>query len=834
MKKSWFIHVGSIVLFLLLTVVYFSPKLEGKQLQQGDIEKWEGMAHEAAEYEKEGGSSAWCGSMFSGMPAYTISIRHNYPNAMSWLEKPIYVLGNGDGAILFLSMLCMYILLSVMGSPTFVSILGAIAYAFASYVLIIIGAGHVTKGLVMAYMPLVLSGIYLTIKKKWLWGGLLFTIAVYFTLRNNHLQIVYYLMLLCLFFYAAFLFYNLKEKLYSDVLKVTGVFAIGVVFAVLANSALLYSNYEMGKTSVRGKSELTSNVDGKTDKSSGLDRDYAFAWSYGKAETLTMLIPDLYGGASGGVLSDDSNLAKAFNEKGYQKPKVLHSYTYWGDQPFTSGPVYFGAIVCFLFVLSLFVVKSKVKWWIVGASALLIMMSWGKNFASLNDLLFHYLPFYNKFRTPSMALVIPQLTFVLLSCMALTTIYKKEIEYVKLKKYLFISAGITGGLCLLFAVMPSLFMSFTSPMDANYQLPDWYMSALILDREDLLTSDAWRSFFFILIAFLILYVCTMPKKENLLKYGLAAIAFLTLCDLWTVDRRYLNDDSFVNDHKKKNSYVESPADKMILEDKDLSYRVLTLNNPFNDTDVPYFHKSIGGYNAAKLRRYQDLIDIHIDPEMKMLMTNLRSVKTLAEADSLVTKTSTPVLDMLNMRYLIINKDIPAATNKSANGNAWFVKNVQYVNDADAEMTALNKVNPKTTAVVDKSFSSVVKEGPVDVDSSASITMTEYKPNKVTYKSNSNKDAVAVFSEVYYENGWKAFIDGKPVDHFKTDWILRGLNVPAGNHTIEFSFEPDTYWNLMKLTSVLSFLLLASLILLVVRGIVKGKKDEVCNMVSEKK
>ena len=807
MKKSWFIHVGSIVLFLLLTVVYFSPKLEGKQLQQGDIEKWEGMDRENLEYyEKEGGVSAWCGSMFSGMPSYTISIRHNYPNAMTWFEKPIQVIGQPDAGIVLASMICMYILLSVLGCPVPVSVLGAIGFSFSSYSLIIIMAGHVTKAWVMAYMPLVLAGMALTMKKKWIWGGLLFTIALYFNVRHNHLQITYYSMLLCLFIYFGYVFLRVKEKNFSDMLKVSGVFLIGLVFAVLANSSMLYSNYEMGKTSVRGKSELTSKVDGKSDKSSGLDRDYAFAWSYGKGETFTLLIPDFYGGASGGVLSDDSNLAKAFNEKGYQKPKVLQSYTYWGDQPFTSGPVYFGAIICFLFVLSLFVVKSKYKWWIVAASALLIIMSWGKNFALVNDFLFHYLPFYNKFRTPSMALVIPQLTFVLLSCMALTTIYKKEIEYVKFKKYLFISAGITGGLCLLFAVMPSLFMSFTSPMDANYQLPDWYMSALILDREDLLTSDAWRSFFFILITFLILYVCTMPKKENLLKYGLAAIAFLTLCDLWIVDKRYLNDDSFVTPHKQKNAYVESAADKMINEDKDLSYRVLTLNNPFNDTDVAYFHKSIGGYNAAKLRRYQDLIDLHIEPEMRTLMSKLGSIKTLSEADSLVSQTPTPVLDMLNMRYLIMNKDIPAATNKNANGNAWFVKNVQYVNNADDEMLALSSIDPKTTAIVDKSFSSVVKEGSFDVDSSASIAMTEYKPNRVAYKSNSSKDEVAVFSEVYYKDGWKAFIDGKPVEHFRADWILRGLNIPAGSHDVEFIFEPDTYWNLVKLTTVFSFIL----------------------------
>ena len=824
-KKKWLVHAGSILLFLLLTIVYFLPKLEGKELQQGDLEKWRGMVHEAnSYYEEEGETTAWCGSMFSGMPAYTIGIKSDYPNAMNWLEKPMIGIGGADAGILLVSMICMYILLSVLGCPVPVSILGSIAFSFSSYSIIIIMAGHATKAWVMAYMPLVLAGMTLTMKKKWIWGGVLFTIALYFNIRHNHLQVSYYLMILCLFVYVAYLFVKISEKQYKDILKVTGMFLVGLLLSVLANSSLLYSNYEMGQSSVRGKSELSSHIDGKTDKSSGLDRDYAFTWSYGKSETMTLLIPDFYGGASGGVLSADSHLAQAFKDNGYQAPEKLQTYTYWGDQPFTSGPVYFGAIICFLFVLSVFLVKSKYKWWIIAATALLIMMSWGRNFAFFNDWMFHHLPFYNKFRTPSMALIIPQLTFVILACMSLTAIYKKEIDLRKIKRSVLISFGITGGLCLVLAVLPSLFLSFSGDLDATYQLPDWYISALVQDREALLVSDAWRSFFFILIAAAILYVCAMPKHEKWMKYGFLIIGFLSLCDLWSVDKRYLNEDNFITAKKKKNEYVASAADKKIREDKDPSYRVLTLNNPFNDTDVAYFHKSIGGYNAAKLRRYQDLIDLHIEPEMRSITSGLGNVKTLSEADSLVKNAHTPVLDMLNMRYLIINKDLPPVTNVNANGNAWFIDELRFVEDANAEMLALKTIDPKKTAVVDKSFSSIAKEGVLNVDSASSIVMKDYKPNKVTYESNSSNDGVAIFSEVYYQPGWKAFIDDKQVDHFRADWILRGLNIPAGTHRVEFRFEPDTYFSLMALVSILSFVLFSSLVGAIIWSFYKKKKD----------
>ena len=600
-------------------------------------------------------------------------------------------------------------------------------------------------------------------------------------------------MFLCLAIFLGYLVNAIIQKEHSDIIKTVGFTLASVAVAIAINSSRLYSNWEMSKTSIRGKSELSSNVDKKTDKSSGLDYDYAFAWSYGVSETMTILIPNFNGGASVEELSKESNIAKAMKKEKIPVPKKLQSYTYWGDQPFTSGPVYFGAIICFLFVLSLFVVKNKYKWWIVGVTAFCIILSWGKNFPGINDFLFHYMPMYNKFRTPSMALVIPQLTFPLLGCMALYTIWKGNEDKAFLMKSLFIAGGITGGLCLIFAIMPSLFLNFVSPNDATCGFPDWYMDALLLDRKAILTSDALRSFVFILLASLAIFFMITKKGDN--KVALivtSCLALLILGDLWSVDKRYLNDSHFVRE-KRKNSFAMTAADKAILKDKDLSYRVLTLNNPFNDTNVSYYHKSIGGYNAAKLRRYQELIDIYISPEMQQVVGSLRNAKSVYDVDNAFE--NTPVLNMLNMRYLIFNETVDPIQNTKSFGNAWFVDEVKMVNNADEEMTSLGKINPRKTALVDVRFKDLVSNVNPIKDSAASVELISYKPDELKYKTSSSQDGVMLFSEVYYQPGWKAYIDGKETDHFRANWILRGMNVPAGVHEIRFEFYPNTFWNL---------------------------------------
>lgn len=792
--KNLLKHIGVFAFFVVITVLYFSPKLDGKVIQQGDIQKWEGMSHELVEYyQKEGGSSAWTGSMFSGMPSYTVSIQTSIPNSITWPEKIFSIFGDYDCGPIILSLFAMYILLIVMGVPIPLAILGAVGFAFSSYSLIIIQAGHVTKVWAMAYMPLVLTGMVLLFKKKWFAGFFVLATSLSLEIYHNHFQITYYLVFLCLAIFLGYLVNAIIQKEHSDIIKTVGFTLASVAVAIAINSSRLYSNWEMSKTSIRGKSELSSNVDKKTDKSSGLDYDYAFAWSYGVSETMTILIPNFNGGASVEELSKESNIAKAMKKEKIPVPKKLQSYTYWGDQPFTSGPVYFGAIICFLFVLSLFVVKNKYKWWIVGVTAFCIILSWGKNFPGINDFLFHYMPMYNKFRTPSMALVIPQLTFPLLGCMALYTIWKGNEDKAFLMKSLFIAGGITGGLCLIFAIMPSLFLNFVSPNDATCGFPDWYMDALLLDRKAILTSDALRSFVFILLASLAIFFMITKKGDN--KVALivtSCLALLILGDLWSVDKRYLNDSHFVRE-KRKNSFAMTAADKAILKDKDLSYRVLTLNNPFNDTNVSYYHKSIGGYNAAKLRRYQELIDIYISPEMQQVVGSLRNAKSVYDVDNAFE--NTPVLNMLNMRYLIFNETVDPIQNTKSFGNAWFVDEVKMVNNADEEMTSLGKINPRKTALVDVRFKDLVSNVNPIKDSAASVELISYKPDELKYKTSSSQDGVMLFSEVYYQPGWKAYIDGKETDHFRANWILRGMNVPAGVHEIRFEFYPNTFWNL---------------------------------------
>lgn len=792
--KNLLKHIGVFAFFVVITVLYFSPKLDGKVIQQGDIQKWEGMSHELVEYyQKEGGSSAWTGSMFSGMPSYTVSIQTSIPNSITWPEKIFSIFGDYDCGPIILSLFAMYILLIVMGVPIPLAILGAVGFAFSSYSLIIIQAGHVTKVWAMAYMPLVLTGMVLLFKKKWFAGFFVLATSLSLEIYHNHFQITYYLVFLCLAIFLGYLVNAIIQKEHSDIIKTVGFTLASVAVAIAINSSRLYSNWEMSKTSIRGKSELSSNVDKKTDKSSGLDYDYAFAWSYGVSETMTILIPNFNGGASVEELSKESNIAKAMKKEKIPVPKKLQSYTYWGDQPFTSGPVYFGAIICFLFVLSLFVVKNKYKWWIVGVTAFCIILSWGKNFPGINDFLFHYMPMYNKFRTPSMALVIPQLTFPLLGCMALYTIWKGNEDKAFLMKSLFIAGGITGGLCLIFAIMPSLFLNFVSPNDATCGFPDWYMDALLLDRKAILTSDALRSFVFILLASLAIFFMITKKGDN--KVALivtSCLALLILGDLWSVDKRYLNDSHFVRE-KRKNSFAMTAADKAILKDKDLSYRVLTLNNPFNDTNVSYYHKSIGGYNAAKLRRYQELIDMYISPEMQQVVGSLRNAKSVYDVDNAFE--NTPVLNMLNMRYLIFNETVDPIQNTKSFGNAWFVDEVKMVNNADEEMTSLGKINPRKTALVDVRFKDLVSNVNPIKDSAASVELISYKPDELKYKTSSSQDGVMLFSEVYYQPGWKAYIDGKETDHFRANWILRGMNVPAGVHEIRFEFYPNTFWNL---------------------------------------
>ena len=703
-----------------------------------------------------------------------------------------------------------------MGVNWWLAIAGAIAFAFASYNIIIIEAGHIVKAYVIGYMPITLAGMFLLFKRKWLWGAVLFLLGVAFSLLNGHIQITYYLVLLCLFVYLGYSIKMIREKLTADWLKTSLIMLACVVLAVLPNAKHMYANWDLGQHSIRGASELTPKPDetGKVEKaSSGLDKDYAFQWSYGWKELLTVMIPDVYGGSSGGTLDSSSELYKELKKNGAQVGKEVQTYTYWGDKPFTSGPVYFGALVCFLFVLGMFVVRNPMKWWLFAGSIFLTFLALGRNFDAFNDIMFHYLPLYNKFRTVEMALVIPGFVFPIVGIWGLREIFRGNVDDKTMKNGFLWSVGITGGICLIIFLIPSLLLNFHSVYDAQFQnqVPEWYYTALLMDRASLASADALRSLIFILLgAALLLWYWKAKNKKTASLIVSAGIAVLILVDLWSVDRRYLNDGNYVKE-KAEESYKESVADKEIFKDTDESFRVFGLTNPWQDTNVSYFHHSIGGYHAVKLRRYQELIDHRLDGEYRNIIGALQKAQTIQ--DIMPVLAASPSLNMLNTRYIIYNPDQAPIRNPFAYGNAWFVDKIDIVENADAEIEALNTINPLETAVVDKSFAKDLEGFTPHKDSTATIVLEKYRPNRLTYKTKTSSEQLAVFSEIYYP-GWKVTIDGKDATHFRADWILRGMLVPAGEHTIVFDFHPDTYVLAANVSAYSSFLILLLLIVAV--------------------
>lgn len=813
-------HLVALILFLGLVMAYFSPAVfEGREIYQGDNIKATGMGDSQAEkYAKTaepGEFGAWSDAMFGGMP-YNATYGNPAPELPSyaildsWLKLP----GYGDAAMVFVGLVCFYILMCVMGVNWWLAIAGAIAFAFASYNIIIIVAGHIVKAYVIGYMPLTLAGMLLLFKRKWLWGGVVFLLGVAYSLYNGHIQITYYLVLLCLFIYLGYSIKMIREKLTADWFKTSLIMLACVILAILPNAKHMYSNWDLGQHSIRGASELTPKpgATGKIEKAStGLDKDYAFQWSYGWKELLTVMVPDAYGGSSGGKLGTSSELYKELKKNGAQVGNEVQTYTYWGDKPFTSGPVYFGSLVCFLFVLGMFIIRNQMKWWLFAGSIFLVFLALGRNFDAFNDIMFHYLPLYNKFRTVEMALVIPGLVFPVIAIWGLKTVFSGNVDDKEFKRCFLWSLGITGGICLIICLIPSLLLNFHSAYDSQFQnqVPEWYYSALLMDRSSLASADALRSLIFILLgAALLFWYWKSKNKKSTATIVSAGIAILILVDLWTVDRRYLNDSHYVKQTARE-AYKESVADKEIFKDTDESFRVFGLNNPWQDTNVSYFHHSIGGYHAVKLRRYQELIDHRLDPEYRNIVGALQKAQSIDDIMSVLA--ASPSLNMLNTRYIIYNPDQAPIRNPYAFGNAWFVDQVEIVENADAEIEALNTINPLETAVVDKRFAKDLEGFTPHKDSTASIVLEKYRPNRLTYKTKADSDQLAVFSEIYYQPGWKATIDGKEAPHFRTDWILRGMVIPAGEHTVVFEFYPDTYVLAANVSSYSSFLILLLLI-----------------------
>ena len=811
-------HALAVLFFVVLACVYFSPIVfKGQTLAQHDITQFQGGAHEAQEYAKVVGKEAlWTNSMFSGMPTYLISL--HFPGDWSgYLQKALTLGLPGVVANLFLALLCGYVLLVALGVRPLVAVAGAVALGFSSYNLAILAAGHNTKSLALAYAPLVLGGLLAAYRRNMWLGAALFAVGLTLNIHVNHLQITYYLLLLVAIFGVMELVGAARAGRLPDFLKRTALLGLGAALAVGVSFGRLYTTLEYSKYSNRGRSELKTPAPvapgqapaaAGDDSNTGVDRDYAFQYSYGVGETITLLIPNFYGGASSMPVGSGSNLAAA----GLPQEYWGNMPTYWGQQTYTAGPVYMGAVVVFLFILGLFVVDRRTRYWLLAGTILSILLAWGKNFETFNYLVFDLLPGYNKFRAVSMALVIAQLAMPILGALALSRIIRfaptpqplapgeaplhpalakaagstapvVSAEASTLLPSVLYAGAIAAGLCVL-AYLASFSFDFLAPVDNELTKQGFtpqLLGALRADRADFLRNDVWRGLLFIGAALGVLYAHLTGRLSG--RPAAAAVALLVLVDLWGVDKRYLGADKF-QDQTIAQAFQPSPADQAVLRDTDLSYRVLNVQNPFNEAQTSYFHKSVGGYHGAKLRRYQDLIERQISNNNQQ------------------------VLNMLNTRYLITgDAKQPVQRNPGALGNAWFVSEVQLVKSPDEEMTALNTLSPATVAVVDGSKFPEQKAATYNI-TGASVALTNYSPDELKYRYNAPQAGLVVFSEVYYAEGWQAFIDGEPVPHLRADYVLRALPVPAGDHTITFKFEPKSYavGNAVSLAASIALLL----------------------------
>ncbi len=810
--KQWLPHVIAVLIFFVLTAVYFAPVFQGKDLMQGDAISSQAWGKDAKDYHEATGDYAyWSNSMFAGMPSnYTFAPQpvNIFELADKVLTLNMFGVSRRHVGAIFLTFICFYIFLLSIGCRSWLSVAGSIAYTLCSYNFIIIGAGHMSKSLVMATMAPVIGGVILCYRGKLLWGALITLLFSGLNIYWGHQQISYYLLLVLIVLAIVYLVYAVREKWLNLYLKATGVLIIVAVLALLPALGQLIPSADYAKDTMRGGSVLKQ--DGK--ESAGLDIDYAYQWSYGIGETMTLLIPNMYGASSHYDLGTDSELYRSLSDKIGRKQAgqfCTSAPTYWGDQPFTSGPVYVGAIVCFLFVLGLLVVRGREKWWLLAATILSIVMAWGRFFPAVNEFLFYNLPLYSKFRAPSMALVIASLTMVTLGILAVKRLFEikkqnDEAEKGKYLKSLYVAFGVTGGFTLLLALFGGGMFDFAGVNDSR--LHPVFVDALIVDRADMLTSDAWRSFMFIAAAFVLLFAyLRMNFKAG---HAAMALAVLFLVDLWVVDRRFLDYDDFMP-KKKSTEILPTAADRQILQDKDPNYRVLNLaSNTFNESYTSYFHKSVGGYSPAKLRRYQDIIDHYFSGNLNM-----------------------GIINMLNVRYVIVPSEESGTQvqyNSSAMGNCWFVDRVEWVDSPDAEIAAIAEFNPREVAFVDKMWQSAFENphGCNNVaDSTAYIRMSEYRnPGNIFYESYSPEAQLAVFSEVYYKT-WKAFIDGKEVTPVRANYILRALPIPPGEHKIEFRCVDELMISTAKMSLYGSILVGAAMLFIVGAIIYRRRKNE---------
>ncbi len=804
--KIWLPYVAAVALFYVLAYMFTPQVFSGKVVNQSDIASWRGMANEIITYNEshpDQDPALWTNSMFSGMPATTISLKYDGDFLDIFYNTIHKLTGQRPPSYLLISMVGAFLLFLAFGVNPWLSIVGAVAISFASYNMQIIQVGHNSKMVAIAFMPWVLAAVVYAYRKKGFLGAILFAFALSFQIKANHPQITYYLAIIVLGYGFAELYNHIAEKKILKFLKVSGLLLLLGGLGIASNINHLWPTYEYSKYTMRGGSELAKEQ-GKQQE--GLDIGYATSWSYSPEETPNLFIPNFNGGSSAGELDRESATYKALKGGGYQGADqiIKQMPLYWGPQPFTAGPMYLGAIMVFLFILALFLIGGAVKWWALGVTLLAVLLSWGSNFLPLTEFFFKYIPMYNKFRTVSMVLVILQILVPLMGVLVIEKLMKSEFSAKKFKTGMISALVLTAGFALLAMIFPSVAGSFTSPADAN--LPEQIRATLAEDRASLLSADAFRSVLYILAAAAVLWFAfgrreassknrvLSPAKLKYLVYG--GIGILVLADMWGAGKRYLNDSHFIKNREFEQQYALRPVDNIILEDKDPNYRVLDISiNTFNDSHISYHHKTIGGYSPAKLQRYQDMIDYHIMPEMQKIASSLSSVKTLEEAQIMVDNTETPVLNMLNSKYIVIGAQNPPLLNNRAMGNCWFVDSIAWVANNLDEINTISDVNLSNTAVVSEEFRSLAGEittadAPAFEDV---IKLTNYSPNKLTYQCETTSDRVAVFSEVWYPAGWIATIDGKPAEIFRANYTLRALKVPAGSKVIEMEFRPDSYY-----------------------------------------
>ena len=792
--KKWLPDMLAVLLFAVLAFAYFFPAdIEGRILYRHDASAGRGAGQEGIEYmQKTGERSRWTNALFGGMPTYQMAPSYHSTDKLSTMTKIYHLFLPENVWYVFAYLLGFYILLRAFDFRQHLAALGSVVWAFSTYFLIIIAAGHIWKVWALAYLPPLIAGLVLAYRGKYLWGFVLTAIFTAFEINANHVQMTYYYLFIILAMVIAWLVDAIRKHQLAAFGKATAVCIAGAAIGVCINLSNLYHTWQYGQESMRGKSELVKK-NSANQTSSGLERDYITQWSYGIDETWTLLIPNTKGGAS--VPMSESKIAMEKADPTYESI-YQQIGQYWGEQPGTSGPVYVGAFVMFLFVLGLLIVKGPMKWALLAVTILSILLSWGRNFMGFTDFFLDYVPMYAKFRTVASILVIAEFTIPLLAMMALKKLFDEPEGFSKYSKPIYISFGVTAGFCLLFALMPTTFFDgfvSSSEMRALSTLPQEHIQPLISNLVDMrtavFTADCWRSFWIIVVGMVLLMAYKYRKLKA--EYTIGAILVLCLIDLWQVNKRYLNDEMFVPQSEREAPQQMSQTDELILRDKALDYRVLNLaSNTFNENETSYYHKSIGGYHAAKLRRYQEMIEQYISPEMQRLMNAVAEAggdMTQVKGDSIC-----PVINMLNTRYFVFplqgGQTVPIQ-NPYALGNAWFVDKISYAKNANEEILKVGQIDLRHEAVADEKFQAQLGDA-VTQDTTSTVDIKSYEPNQLTYEVNSGKGGVVVFSEVYYP-GWTATIDGEPAELGRVNYILRALNVKPGKHEVVLSFFPKS-------------------------------------------